>query len=329
MSMKIDEIAKLAGVSPSAVSRYFNNRSLSDEKREAIRRIVEETGYRPSLQASTLRTKKTHTIGVIMPRTNSSSVGSMISGILSVLNEHGYQLLLADTENDPNKELDYISTLDEKQVDGIIFIGTVFSAAHKKALKKMEIPLVILSQKLSGIHCVYFDDYHSIYETTKLLIEKGCKKIGYLGAIMEDKAAGKKRYQGFCDALSDCGMDEQKNQYEIADFSLESGAQKAEKLWERFGPLDGLAAATDTIAIGAMKQLQQMGLRVPEDIRITGHGDSNYTKVTTPTLTTVHYDYRESGVLAARMMLELLENGKTAVTEMMLGYTLVEKDSTK
>jgi LacI family sucrose operon transcriptional repressor len=326
--MKIDEIAKLAGVSVSAVSRYFNNRSLSEEKREAIRKVVEETGYRPSQQASTLRTKKTRTIGVIMPRTNSSAIGSMISGILSVLNEHSYHLLLADTQNDPKKELDYISTLDEKQVDGIIFIGTVFSAAHKKALKKMEIPLVVLSQKLSGIHCVYFDDYHSIYTTTQLLIEKGCKRIGYLSAIMEDEAAGKKRYQGFCDALRENGMEDQTGQYEIADFSLESGYEKVEKLWERFGPLDGLVGATDAIAIGAMKHLQQLGLRVPEDIRITGHGDSSYTKVTTPTLTTIHYDYHQSGIMSANMMLELLENGKTAVTEMMLGYTLVEKKST-
>ena len=103
--MNIAEIAKLAGVSPAAVSRYFNNGYISDEKRKAIRRVVEQTGYRPSLQAQTLRTKRTKLIGVIVPRINSGAVGSIVAGVLSVLDAGGYQMLLADTQNAPEKEI--------------------------------------------------------------------------------------------------------------------------------------------------------------------------------------------------------------------------------
>ena len=106
-SMNISEIAKLAGVSSAAVSRYFNNGYISEEKKEAIRKVVEQTGYRPSVQAQTLRTKKTKMIGVIVPKVASTSIGKIVEGILSVLNESGYQMLLAVTQNNPKKELEY------------------------------------------------------------------------------------------------------------------------------------------------------------------------------------------------------------------------------
>ena len=107
--MNISEIAKLAGVSSAAVSRYFNNGYISEEKKEAIRKVVEQTGYRPSIQAQTLRTKKTKMIGVIVPKIASASIGKIVEGVLSVLNESGYQMLLAVTQNDPKKELEYLS----------------------------------------------------------------------------------------------------------------------------------------------------------------------------------------------------------------------------
>lgn len=326
--MKINEIAELAGVSSAAVSRYFNNRSLSEEKREAIRKVVEKTGYQPSRQASMLRTQKTRMIGVVLPRINSSSVGSMIEGILSTLNEEGYELLLADTQNNPEKELEYLSVFDKKQVDGVIFISTVLTSEHRTILKQMRLPLVMIGQRLSGCRCVYFDDYHAAYETTSLLINKGCKKIGYLSAIHEDEAVGKERYRGFRDALTDQGMEEQREHYQIADFSMDSGYEKIQVLWDQYGPFDGVVGATDMITIGAMQWLREQGLRIPDDIMIAGHGDSGYSRVTTPTLTTVHYDYRESGALAARMMLDILAEKPTSVAEMMLGCSLVERGST-
>lgn len=326
--MNIAEIAKLAGVSRAAVSRYFNQGYISEEKREAIRKAVEETGYRPSPQAQTLRTGRTHIVGVIMPRVNSTPVGNMIKGMLSELNRNGYQLLLADTQNDPAKELEYLFVFDEKQVDGIILMGTIFSPAHRKALRKLELPLVIMGQRMEGRHCVYFDDYRSVLSTTRLLIDKGCQRIGFLSAFHADEAAGRERYRGFCDALKANGMVESQRRYEIADFSLESGYEKVQVLWKKHGPLDGLVCATDEIATGALQYLKEAGIRVPQDVLVTGHGNTELSQVTTPTLTTVHYEYQEGGVRAARMLLEQMEGIGGTVEEMMLGYRVVEREST-
>ena len=113
--MNISEIARRAGVSPSAVSRYLNNGYLSEQKRAAIQKVIEETGYRPLAQAQALRTRKTRTIGVILPRIDSFAVSSVTTGIASVLEENGFQLLLADTRNTPQKELDYLDAFDEQR----------------------------------------------------------------------------------------------------------------------------------------------------------------------------------------------------------------------
>ncbi len=177
--MNIAEIAKRAGVSNAAVSRYFNNGYISEEKREKIRKVVEETGYRPSVQAQTLRTKKTKMIGMIVPKVASASLGRVVEGVLSILNENGYRMLLVVTQNDPEKELEYLDALDDKQVDGVILVATVFTAEHKRALKNMPVPTIIVGQQLAGHCCIYHDDYHASYELTKLFFDRGKEKLGY------------------------------------------------------------------------------------------------------------------------------------------------------
>lgn len=326
--MNIAEIARRAGVSSAAVSRYFNNGYISEEKREQIRRVVEETGYRPSLQAQTLRTKKTKLIGVILPKIDSAvAIGSMVAGILSVLNEKGYQLLLADTQNNPAKELEYLSVFNEKQVDGVIFIATVFSSAHKKALKNMQVPVVLAGQLLSGYYCVYHDDYHALYDMTRLILEKGRKRLGFISVFHQDKAAGLDRYRGYCDAVKAAGLEELESHYVIADFTMESGYEKTGELLEKWGELDGILCATDSIAIGAIQYLKERGIRIPEEVMVTGHGDSVLSRVVEPALTTIRYSYEESGRLAASILLEILEKGESPMKEVKMGYEIVEKES--
>lgn len=329
-TMNIGEIAKLAGVSSAAVSRYFNHGYISEEKREKIRLVVEQTGYRPSLQAQTLRTRKTKLIGVILPKIDSAvAIGSMVAGILSALNEKGYQLLLADTQNNPAKELEYLSVFNEKQVDGVIFIATVFTNAHKKALRDMQVPVILAGQLLPGFHCVYHDDYHAFYDITRMVMEKGRRRLGFVSVFHQDKAAGLDRYRGFCDAGKEFGLENPENRYVTADFTMESGYEKAKELLKRFEDLNGILCATDSIAIGVIQYLKEQGRKIPGDIMVTGHGDSVFSKVVTPTLTTIRYSYEESGRLAASMLLEILERGESAVKEIKMGYEIVEKDSTK
>lgn len=322
--MNIVDIAKMAGVSSAAVSRYFNNGHLSEKKQEAIRKVVEETGYRPSVQAQTLRTKKTKIIGVVVPKVASASIGKVVEGILSVLNESAYQMLLAVTQNDPKKEVEYLAAFQERQVDGVILVATVFTAAHKRVLKELPVPVVIVGQYLSGYCCVFHDDYHASYDLTKLFLEKGRRKLGYLSAIHKDKAVGAERYKGFCDAVRDNGLAELKENTVTAAFTVASGYEKTGELLEKYDSLDGIICATDTMAAGAMQYLQEHHIDVPDTILVAGQGDSDMARVTAPPLITVHYSYEKSGVLAVQMLLELLQYEESVTKEVKLGYHIVE-----
>lgn len=327
--MNIAEIAKLAGVSPSAVSRYLNDGYLSQEKKDAIRKVIEETGYRPLAQAQALRTRKTRTIGVILPKIDSSSISSIMAGIDSVLERRGFQILLADTHNDPVRELEYLDSFDDQRVDGVIFIGTVFTARHITMLKKSRVPVVVVGQQLAGVSCVYHDDYHAFYDMTRLLTDKGCRRLGYIGALPQDKAVGQERSRAYCDAVRDAGLEDQAGHITVAGFTVPSGREKARELLEAYGPLDALICATDSMAVGALQYLKSQGIRVPEDIRLTGQGGADLCEVTTPTLTTIRYFYEDSGANAAALLLERLENPETPAKEIKLGYTIVENESTQ
>lgn len=327
--MNIAEVAKLAGVSPAAVSRYLNQGYLSQEKKEAIRKVIEETGYRPLAQAQALRTRKTRTIGVVLPKIDSFSIGSIMVGIDSVLEQRGFQILLADTHNDPARELEYLDSFDDQRVDGVILIGTVLTSKHIAALKKSRVPVVVAGQQLAGVSCVYHDDYHAFYDMTRLMLGKGCRKLGFIGALPQDKAVGQERSRAYCDAVRDAGLEEQAGHTAVADFSISSGREKARELLEAYGALDALICATDSMAAGALQYLKKQGIRVPEDIRVSGQGGSDLCEVTTPTITTIRYYYQESGENAAALLLERLENPDAPAKEVKLGYAIVEHESSQ
>ena len=322
--MNIADIAKMAGVSRAAVSRYFNNGYISEEKQEAVRKVVEKTGYRPSIQAQTLRTKKTKMIGVIVPKISSSSIGRIVEGMLSEFNKSDYRMMLAVTQNDPQKEVEYLSAFNDKQVDGVILVATVFSTAHKHVLKGLSVPAVIVGQYLSGYCCVYHDDYHACYDITKLLLKKNRTKLGYMSAMRQDKAAGDARYKGFCDAVCDLGYETLANNVVTADFTVASGYEKTRELLHKCDILDGLICATDAMALGAMKYFQEHNIAVPEKVLVAGHGGSEITRIAVPALITASYFYEKSGELAVSSLMELLRQEESIVKEVKLGYEIID-----
>lgn len=326
--MNISEIAKLAGVSKAAVSRYLNDGYLSEEKKQAIAKVIAETGYRPMIQAQSLRTRKTRIIGVVLPKISSFSISTILAGIESVLEKQGFQILLADSHNDPERELESLRLFAHQRVDGVILIATVLTAAHRALLRRMG-PVVVVGQRLRGVNCVYHDDYNAFYEMTKLVLAKGCRRLGYIGALQKDVAVGAERSRAWADALTAAGMADQAGNTVVAEFSIASGREKARELWEKFGPLDAVICATDSMAVGALQYLRSQGVRVPGQTLLTGQGASNISEATTPTITTIRYFYEESGTSAARLLLEQLETPDLPAKEIKLGYTLVEQDSTR
>lgn len=324
--MNIGDIAEMAGVSRAAVSRYLNDGYISEEKKERIREVIEKTGYQPSVMAQTLRTKKTKLIGVVLPRIDSDSISSVVQGISQELSKSGYELLLATTDNNPEKELEYFQIFSKNRVDGLILIATVLTKEHQKILKKMPIPCVIVGQSFEGGSCIFHNDYDAGKQLTELMLKKK-KKIGYIGVLKEDIAVGLRRWEGWRDAMKESGAEVSPEMSVTGDFSMGSGYRKMEELLKQYPDLDGVVCATDRIAVGALQYLKKQGRRVPEEIAVAGFGDNRISAVTEPAITTVHFHYKESGQRAAETMLSRLENPKAAVVAMMLGFEIVERGS--
>ena len=163
---------------------------------------------------------------------------------------------------------------------------------------------------------------------TRLVIQKGCKRLGYIGALSRDKAVGQERKRAYQDAVREAGLEEQAEHTAVAAFSMDSGREKARELLEAYGPLDALIRATDNMAAGALQYPHGQGITVPKRMLLTGHGASGISEVTTHPITTIRFFYEESGVNAAHLMLELLEKPDTPAKEIKLGYTILENEST-
>ena len=163
---------------------------------------------------------------------------------------------------------------------------------------------------------------------TRLVLQKGCRRLGYIGALSQDKAVGQERKRAYQDAVREAGLEEQAEHTAVAEFSMRSGREKAQELLETYGPLDALICATDNMAAGALQYLHGQGIKVPEEMLLTGQGASGISEVTTPAITTIRYFYEESGANAAGLLLELLEKPDAPAKEIKLGYTILENEST-
>lgn len=325
--MNISEIAKLAGVSPASVSRYLNNGYLSAEKKEAIARVIQETGYTPSPQAQTLRTKRTKLIGVIIPKIDSDSISQVVAGIGEVLAAHGYQMLLGNTENQTERELEFLQTFSQHMVDGVILLGTVWTDRHRALLSALKFPVVMLGQHTNAVSCIYHDDYAAAVTLTEYLIQKGHKKIAYIGVTDNDISVGKQRKQGFLDTMARFSLPVCAEWIQTGSFYMENGYQHTPLLLKAAPAPDAILCATDTIALGAVKYLNQCRIEIPKRIAICGFGDSKAASVLSPSLTTIHFYYRECGMEGAKILLEKIRRPDTPNKSLKLGFELVSHES--
>ena len=326
--MNISEFAEYAGVSKSAVSRYFNNGYLSDDKREKIEKAIEETGYSPSISAQAIKTRVSKLVGVIIPKLSSESCARITEGISQVLYEHGYQILLVNTANDYNKEIEYLDLFRQNRVDGVIFLATVFTDVHRSLLKKMHIPVVITGQEYKGFSCVCHDDFGAAYALTELMLHKGAVRPAYIGVTDDDKAAGEARHKGFLKALSDNDISLDKHNSVTAEFNIDSGYSCAKKIFSGREHPDCIFCATDNIAAGAILYCRENGIKIPEDVMICGVGDSKIGAITAVPLTSARLHYKTAGIEAAQMLLNSIGRASNVPKIMKLDYEIVEREST-
>ncbi|HIQ98874.1 MAG TPA: LacI family DNA-binding transcriptional regulator [Candidatus Scybalocola faecavium] len=325
--MNIKDIAQMSGVSRATVSRYLNHGYVSDEKKQKIKEVIEKTGYVPSTQAQMLRTKQTRLIGVIIPKINSETVSRILKGIGQVLESRGYHMLVANTENHYEKELEYLKIFANDRVDGVILLASIRTRQHHKLLAQLPVPVVIAGQETEKYSCVFHDDRNAAKALTLRLLEKGCKNPVFLGVTDADTAAGMNRRLGFEDALKAHGLWSDHIPERACEFDSASGYNRMKELIDSGIRFDGVLCATDNIAAGALRALREAGIDVPGQIKLAGFGDTQLASLVTPPMTTVHYHYEESGKEAAEMVMEQIRSGTRCVKSVMLGYEIVPRNT--
>ncbi|XJZ27246.1 LacI family DNA-binding transcriptional regulator [Bacillota bacterium Lsc_1132] len=323
MIKTISDIAQLSGVAKSTVSRYLNGGSVSEATKKKIERVIKETGYIPNTFAQSLKAKKPNIIGTIVPRLDSFATSQTLIGIDEQLRKLNYQMLIANTSQDLEREIENIYSMARQKVAGIILLATQITDAHLQAFHQLQTPVLLVGQQHKDVYSIIHNDYDAAYELGKYILANGHRKIAFLGVTEKDIAVGVNRKEGFKRALKEVEGCEVKF-YETS-FKIDEAIAKVPSIINEFNPTI-LACATDNIALGAIKAAHLKGIKVPTDLSITGFGGYDVTEIIHPSLTTVKFYYKDAGKIAARSVVGLL-NGEKVEPLILSKYKIINRES--
>jgi len=317
------DIAKLAGVAKSTVSRFLNGGSVGETTKKKIEQAIKETGYTPNPFAQSLKAKKTNIIGTIVPRLDSYASSQTLIGIDEQLKQMNYQMLISNTSQNLEREIESIYGFANQKMAGIILLATEITDQHIEAFETVKVPVLLIGQEHENFYSLIHDDFCAGYEMGRYVLEKGYRKIAYLGVTERDISVGVKRKQGFKKAIQeveDCEV----RFYETL-FKIPAAQASAIEIIHEFQP-SIIVCATDNIALGVMKAAYSEGLTIPKDIALTGFGGYDVTEIMHPGLTTAKFFYKEAGETAAKHIVELV-NERPVEKVTISKFEIIERES--
>ena len=324
--ISIREVAKKAGVSPATVSRVINGTAKVDPiKRELVLAVIDETGFKPNELARALSKRSSKIIGVIVPNIENAFFGELARAIEEEAYQNNYRILLCNSQNNTEKELLNIQTLNQLNADGIIIMTNSENLASQ--IGKCKIPFVILDREIEGldeIACIEADHYKGGRLAMEHLLKCGCKNIVCMRGPQK-YSSGQLRFKGYLDVCRENGLPEQ---WLDCDYDYEEGLRVTKELLEQYPDADGILACNDMVAIAAYKVLLEKGIRVPEDVQLMGFDNIRFSRLFAPEFSTVIQPIREMGTLAARVIVDYA-NGEPIRKENVFDVSLVERQTTK
>lgn len=330
--MNIKDIAKMAGVSISTISRVINQSAyVNPEIQARVEKIIAETGYRPNALAKELLHKKTNLIGVMLPRIDLSTFAAMFDGIVSVLNANGYNILLANTRDELTEELRYLKLFHEKRVDGVLYFATAIGPEHREAIARLRAPVVVVGQSGEplGRPSVRLDNFEAAKAMVNYLLSLGHRRIGCLCVPDHDPNIGILRKQGYLAALQENAIPVDPSLIVTGDFEYESGERGAQTLMAHpDGAPTAIYSITDRLAVAASGWLQRHGYRVPHDVSVACVDDPSLLSVCYPSITTMRFDYELAGINAGQMIVDCIDEKQPASSEIIIPFTMQVREST-
>jgi LacI family transcriptional regulator len=329
--VNIKDVAKKAGVSVTTVSHVINKtRFVSEELQAKVKDAMKELDFHPNLMAGSLRRKKTSTIGLIVPDNSNQLFAELSKEVEDILFRSGYSVVLCNSAYDFKRELAHISTLRSKSVDGMIIVPTTQQVEYINRMVESNLPVVVMDRMLpeAKADIVLIDNFQGTHDATEYLIKLGHSSIGYIDRPF-DLPHSVDRLMGYKKALEENGLDFQEDLIVRGGFNYGDGAKAMNFLLDRKPVPTAVLAFNDITALGAMRRVQDSGLRVPEDVSVVGFDDIPQSAYTFPRLTTVHFPRKRMAEAACKLLFRRIKGiASEQKKEVILSLHLEVREST-
>ncbi|SHJ84218.1 transcriptional regulator, LacI family [Maribacter aquivivus] len=310
----IYDIAKELKITAATVSRALNNNpKISEKTRDLVLATAEKLNYKQNRLAVALKSGKSNNVGVVVPFINKNFFASVIRGIEEELYPKGFHVIISQTHEENDREKKIIQNLINAQVDGIL-VSTSFTNENKNQLHqvlKKSSPFIFFDRVLhfDDISTVTIDDYQGGFDATEHLINQGCKRIAHFN-VNQNIELYNNRFKGYKDALSKHGVAYNSDYVITLKSDMEAGKEAAEKLMNLPVPPDAIFSSTDNGLLGAVKYLQSIAVKIPEDFCVVGFSNEPFTQFLEPSISSVDQSPVEMGKMAAKVFLEQIESNQ-------------------
>lgn len=300
------------------------------KKPKRVQEAIERTGYKPNAIARSLKMAKTNTFGIMIPDITSPYYTEVVRGVEDICNMYDYNIILCNTDSEAKKEETYLDVLIEKQCDGILYIGKGISHDLKNKMVDSKVPLVIgaIHDHEFSIPNVMIDNEQAAYEMTKFLIDKGHRKIAYFSDNDHNALVAREREEGIKKALREEGLEIPKEWEKLGDPTILGGYKMMDALLKEGSRPTAVVAANDELALGAIRRAGEEGIRIPEEMSISGFNNYYISEWVKPSITTVAQPMYDIGAVSARMLIKMINNEELTSRNIIIPHEIIEREST-
>jgi LacI family transcriptional regulator len=332
MNVTIYDVAREANVSMATVSRVVNgNPNVKPATRKKVVEVIDRLGYRPNAVARGLASKKTTTVGVIIPDISNIFFAELARGIEDIATMYKYNIILSNSDQNTEKELHLLNTMLGKQVDGIVFMGGNITEEHVREFELSPVPIVLAGtiEDSKKIPSVNIDYKEAAYDAVNELIDKGHKQIAFVSGPFHDKINNEAKLPGYKQALEDAGINFNEDLVIEGDYTYDSGLEAWQKLRELKEKPTAVFTGNDEMALGVVHGAQDEGVEIPAEAEVISFDNTRLALMVRPQLTSVVQPLYDIGAVAMRLLTKYMNKEKVDEHTVVLPHRIEQRGSTK
>lgn len=332
MNVTIYDVAREANVSMATVSRVVNgNPNVKPTTRKKVQEAIDRLGYRPNAVARGLASKKTTTVGVIIPDISNIFYSELARGIEDIATMYKYNIILSNSDQNKDKEFHLLNTMLGKQVDGIVFMSGNITEEHVEEFEKSPVPIVLAAsvESTNTVPAVTIDVEQAAYDAVTEFANKGHKKIAFVTGPLNEPINGEKKLNGYKRAIEDAGLSYNEELVIEGDYTYDSGIEGFERIHELADKPTAVFVVTDEMALGVIHSAQDLGYSIPNDFEVISFDNTRLALMVRPQLTSVVQPMYDIGAVAMRLLTKFMNKENVEEQIVTLPHRIEFRHSTK